>query len=68
MSFCNAFAAANSYATYLKNTGAALSDYAHDEVTHFPISSFVTQPIYSLPWTKLLPMGFLCFARNSGPG
>ncbi|XP_023927142.2 protein ROLLING AND ERECT LEAF 2 [Quercus suber] len=31
----NAFAAAHSsYATYLKNTGAALSDYAHGEVSH----------------------------------
>lgn len=31
----NAFAAAHSsYATYLKNTGAALSDYAHGEVAH----------------------------------
>ena len=31
----NAFAAAHSsYATYLKNTDAALSDYAHGEVSH----------------------------------
>ncbi|KAK7847329.1 hypothetical protein CFP56_006777 [Quercus suber] len=31
----NAFAAAHSsYATYLKNTGAALSDYAHSEFSH----------------------------------
>ncbi|XP_041015828.1 protein ROLLING AND ERECT LEAF 2-like [Juglans microcarpa x Juglans regia] len=32
----NAFAAAHSsYATYLKNTGAALSDFANGEVAHF---------------------------------
>lgn len=36
----NAFAAAHSaYAMSLKNAGAALSDYAHGEVQHIPISS-----------------------------
>lgn len=45
----NAFAAAHSsYATYLKNTGAALSDYAHGEVSHF-LSSSSSHPAFSSP-------------------
>ncbi|KAJ7951795.1 Protein of unknown function (DUF630 and DUF632) [Quillaja saponaria] len=40
VSYRNAFAAAHSsYATYLKNTGAALSDYAHGEVQNPQLSS-----------------------------
>jgi hypothetical protein len=45
VSFRNAFAAAHSsYTTSLKNTGAALSDYAHGEViNHYPSSVSVSQ-------------------------
>ncbi|KAA8540422.1 hypothetical protein F0562_024659 [Nyssa sinensis] len=50
----NAFAAAHSgYAMCLKNTGAALSDYAHGEVQHpqFPSSS-PGPPLPSVPQTS----------------
>ncbi|KAF5453153.1 hypothetical protein F2P56_028080 [Juglans regia] len=49
----NAFAAAHSsYATYLKNTGAALSDYAHGEVSQFPSSSSSSSAHPTLPFSS----------------
>ncbi|KAJ7962982.1 Protein of unknown function (DUF630 and DUF632) [Quillaja saponaria] len=68
----NAFAAAHSsYATYLKNTGAALSDYAHGEVQNPQLSSTnilgnpsVTskQPFENLPPP---PPPLPCFSTSS---
>ncbi|KAG2722950.1 hypothetical protein I3760_02G150900 [Carya illinoinensis] len=47
----NAFAAAHSsYAINLKTTGAALSDYAHGEVSQFPSSSSSAHP--TLPFSS----------------
>lgn len=44
----NAFAAAHSsYATYLKNTGAALSDFANGEVAHFHSSPSAHSTVHS---------------------
>ncbi|KAM3699810.1 hypothetical protein ACJW31_05G054000 [Castanea mollissima] len=59
----NAFAAAHSsYATYLKNTGAALSDYAHGEVSHHhhhshsaPLSAASPPPPLTAPSSSASP-------------
>nr|POE77136.1 hypothetical protein CFP56_73599 [Quercus suber] len=76
VSACNAFSATHSsYATYLKNTGAALSDYAHGEVSHHhhhshsaPSLSFASPPHPLPPLTMRFNSQFLPDTIQKRPG